>query len=198
MASPRFKQVPEHWKQPIGPYRQAPPEHGGEWWLVNPFTTAEPWLNQGTTRPSEEPPPGFVEIFGPRPKSSDFHNSTNPSLLFRLATVQWEQDLRYFKQAGVPEWATPEQVSEAGVVAQKWDMGMPRFYEGRYGWMARFTESQIREFESSAWGLLNAIHVQVAAYQIRLIDRGIIPKKRHPFVPPHLWPDAGAVLTEGA
>ena len=197
MGSLRFKQVPEPWKYPLGPYRQAPPEHGGEWWLVNPFTTAEPWLTQGIAPSPEVLPPGFVEIFGPRPKISDFSKSATPSLLFRLATVQWEQDLRYFKQAGVPEWATAEQLASAAQVAQQWELGAPRFYEGRYGWMVRFPESQVKDFESSAWGILNAMHLQVAAYQLRLIDRGGIPRNRHPFVPPHVWPDGG-VVNEGA
>ncbi len=197
MGSPRFKEIPDLWKYPLGPYRQAPPEHGGEWWLVNPFTTAEPWLTQGGALPTEVLPLGFAEIFGSRPKIADFSKSATPSLLFRLATVQWEQDLRYFKRAGVPEWAPAEQLAGAEQITKQWEMGVPRFYEGRYGWMARFPESQIKDFESSAWGILNAAHLNVAAYQLRLIDRGGIPANRHPFVPPHVWPDGG-VVTEGA
>jgi hypothetical protein len=33
-------EIPAHWKAPYGPYRQAPQQYGGEWWFVNPFTSA--------------------------------------------------------------------------------------------------------------------------------------------------------------
>ena len=36
--TPRYQDVPDVWKWPIGPYQQAPEEFGGEWWKVNPFT----------------------------------------------------------------------------------------------------------------------------------------------------------------
>lgn len=41
--TPRYQDVPDSWKWPIGPYQQAPEEFGGEWWKVNPFTGSEPW-----------------------------------------------------------------------------------------------------------------------------------------------------------
>ena len=188
MSTPRFKDVPDGWKHPLGPYRQAPAEYGGEWWLVNPFTTEEPWATQGGVV-ERELPAGFVEIFGPRPKIADFSHVANPGFAWRVAVDLWEQDLRNFKRAGVPEWTTPEQVTAAEKVARAWDLGAPRFYEGRYGWMGRFPESQLRAFESSAWGVLNVTHHVVATYQWRLLEQGIVPAKRHPFVPPHVWPE---------
>jgi hypothetical protein len=193
MASPHFQQVPEHWKYPMGPYLQAPPEHGGEWWLVSPFTTPEPWLNQVNSSRQETLPVGFVEIFGPRPTITGYKHTPNPSLMLRAATVVWEQDLKYFKSASMPEWLTPAELADVERVAQHWGLGKPKYYEGRYGWMARFSDSEIKDFESSAWGAVNATHLLVAQYQLRLIDRGTIPEKRHPFVPPHLWPEGGEV-----
>ena len=186
--TPRFQEVPEHWKAPVGPYRQAPPEFGGEWWLVDPFTGETPWLTQAGGPPREILPEGYEEIFGPRPQAADFRGERNPSLMYRTAVVKWEQDLRYFKQAGTPEWADPRLVATAANLFEQWGMGTPRFYEGRYGWMARFPESEIRDYEASAWGALNASHLLVAQYQIRVVGRGAVPEKRHPFVPPHVWP----------
>jgi hypothetical protein len=158
--------------------------------LVNPFTTGEPWVTQSNAV-ARELPAGFVEIFGPRPKISEFSETPNPAFSWRVAVDQWEQDLRYFQRAGIPEWATPEQVAAAEGVTRSWDLGPPKFYEGRYGWMARFPESQLRTFESSAWGVLNVTHNVIAAYQWRLLEQGIVPAKRHPFVPPQVWPEDG-------
>lgn len=188
MSTPRFKEVPEQWKHPFGPYRQAPAEYGGEWWLVNPFTTDEPWVTQSQVG-TRELPAGFAEIFGPRPKISDFSETPNAAFSWRVAVDLWEQDLRYFKRAGIPEWASLEQVAVAEEVTRSWDLGPARFYEGRYGWMARFPESRLRTFESSAWGVLNVTHHVIAGYQWRLLEQGIVPDKRHPFVPPHVWPE---------
>jgi len=188
--TPSYADVPEHWKQPAGPYRQAPAEHGGEWWLVNPFTGSEPWLLQSQAGKPEALPEGFEEIFGPRPESSDFHQLSNPSLMFRIARTQWEQDLRHFKQAGAPEWASTEELSDSEAAFQRWGMGAPKHYEGRYGWMTRFPESEIADFEAAAWTAIQVSHLTIAQYQLRLVDRDIVPREKHPFVPPHVWPDA--------
>ncbi len=188
MSTPRFADVPAEWKYPLGPYRQAPAEYGGEWWLVNPFTTAEPWVTQSGAV-VEELPAGFAGVFGTRPQISEFSEAPEPGAAWRAAVERWEQDLRYFQRAGAPEWATPEQVSAAEGITRSWGLGAARFYEGRYGWMARFPESQIRTFESSAWGALNVTHHVVATYQWRLLEQGIVPPKQHPFVPPQVWPE---------
>jgi hypothetical protein len=156
--------------------------------MVNPFTGSEPWRTQGGDV-ERELPPGFAEVFGTRPKISDYSHTSNPGLSWRLAVGRWEQDLRYFQRAGVPEWATPEQVAVAAEVTRSWGLGAARFYEGRYGWMARFPDSQIREFESSAWAVLNVTHHVIAGYQWRLLEHGIVADKQHPFVPPHVWPE---------
>jgi hypothetical protein len=84
MSTPRFRQVPEDWKHPLGPYRQAPAEYGGEWWLVNPFTTDEPWVTQSVIV-ERELPPGLVEVFGLRPRISDYSQATNAAFLWRVA-----------------------------------------------------------------------------------------------------------------
>jgi hypothetical protein len=188
MSVPRFREVPESWKYPLGPYRQAPPEHGGEWWLVNPFTSAEPWRSQ--TAGTAALPVGFAELFGPRPKPVDFKDAPNPSWSWRTAVDHWEQDLRNFKRAGLPEWVTLEELSVVEQATRAWGLGSPKFYEGKYGWMARFTESLIPDFEASAWGVVNVTHHVIAAYQLRLLERDVVPNERHPFVPPQLWPAA--------
>lgn len=190
--SPTFKEVPEHWKQPGGPYRKAPEEYGGEWWLVNPFTTAEPWkLTAPTADPQEEAlPEGFVEIFGRRPTAAAFLGTSNPSLLFRIARDHWEQDLGHFVRAGLPVWTNEAQYEVAASLTRNWNMGAPHFYAGRYGWMVRFPGSEVRDFEAAAWTVIFATHQVIAQYQLELIERGITPQQQHPFVPPHVWPKA--------
>lgn len=197
MAVPSFDSVPDQWKHPMGPYRQAPKQYGGRWWLVTPFTAPGgimPWvLASGEADPEPEKlPEGFVEIFGRRPKSQDFHDFPNPSQAFRVAVVTWEQDKKFFKRAGLPDWAEEDMqlVRNARAVFDAWGMGNPAFYEGRYGWMVRFPQSQIRDYQSTAWGALNATHLVIAGYQVRLINEGIIPADRHPFVPPWFFDEA--------
>ena len=154
--------------------------------MVNPFTKEKPWKNQAGS--AEQLPEGFAEIFGPRPKVSDYFDKPMPGEFFRIATLQREQDLKYFKTAGTPEWATESERSLAEQTFRFREMGNPRFYVGRYGLMARFPEFLFRNFEAPAGAALRATHHEVAAYQIRSLNRGIPPAKRHPFVPPQLWP----------
>ena len=187
MAMPHYSEIPDHWKHPVGPYRQAPKEFGGDWWRVNPFTGPEPWKNQ--ERPKESLPEGFVAIFGPRPRVAEYSNTPSPRESLRVATLKWEQDLRYFKKAGRPEWVTDEDLARATRTFEFWELGEPRFYEGRYGFMARFPDSLVKSFEISAWGAIQATHHVVATYQVRVLDQGMAPEKRHPFVPPQFWPD---------
>lgn len=198
MARSSFKNVPDHWKFPVGPYHQAPAEHGGEWWLVNPFTGPEPWLFREADAPRREMPAGFLEIFGPRPKFSQFLNVPSANLAFRIAVTAWEQELQYFKRAGFPEWATLAERSEAERLFQEWDMGAPDYYEGRYGWMARFVRSEIKDYDIAAWTALHWTHGSIAHYQIALVDRGMAPRKKHPLVPPHIWGDDQEVEEEVA
>ena len=198
MSAPHYKEIPDHWKYPMGPYRQAPPEFGGEWWVVNPFTTSEPWKVDRQRRELTKLPPGFLEIFGPRPRAVEFLDTPRPFDAFKAAEMRWEQDLKYFKGVGLPEWASESQQGAAEGIYQSWDMGSPKFYEGRYGHMARFPDSQMRDFETTAWAALNYPHHEVALYQIRLVAHGIESEKRHPYVPPHLWSDYTEIEKEVA
>ena len=172
----------------MGPYRQAPEEYGGEWYLVNPFTTAEPWLLDERVRKKPEPPAEFLEIFGPRPNIMQFRGTPSSHAAHRLAVQLWDGELQRFQGIGLPEWATSEQVTGAEQVFQAWDMGRPRYYHGRHGWMTRFTESQAPDYQVGTWSALNWTHGVIAHYQIALVERGIEPAKQHPFVPPHIWP----------
>ncbi|MEZ5365155.1 MAG: hypothetical protein R2748_23215 [Bryobacterales bacterium] len=186
--TPRFQDVPEHWKYPEGPYRQAPVDYGGQWWLVNPFGSAEPWVTQSQPVQKESLPEGFEEIFGGRPKAASFRETPSPSLYFRMAVTDWEQSLRQFVRAGMPEWAPAEMIEAADKVFEAWGMGRPRFYEGRYGWSARFPDSEIPEFECAARSVMESAHLVVAQYQLALLERGETPATKHPFVPPQAWP----------
>ena len=197
MPTNHFKEVPDHWKAPVGPYYQAPAEHGGDWWLVNPFTASQPWLYQDKRPKKESLPKDFVQLFGPRPKWIDYMNLQGGHRAFQVATVQWEQELRYFKGTGRPEWATPRKVAASEAVYVEWNLGRPMFYEGRFGWMGRFIESKIKDYDSSAWQIINYPHHTVSQYQIRLyLDHGIRPEKWHPFVPPSVFLSLGEAQKE--
>ncbi len=182
---PHFTTVPEAWKRPFGPYEQAPAEHGGEWYKVNPFTGPEPWKT--FVKIVANLPVGFASIFGLRPKSEYFHDARNPSTAFRTATDLWEQDLKYFKSSGPPEWASDSELALVRDTFKFWNMGEPFFYEGRYGFMTRFPNAgPYTPFEASAWGAIRQPHQEVSAFQIRLLQDGLLPTKLHPFVPPGL------------
>lgn len=186
-----MKDPPEHWRYnpptSNGPYRQAPPEYGGEWWLVTPFGPPKPWLT--VERAGHDLPEGFEKVFGPRPKWADYRGLGKGALLaFQAAVVQWEQELKFFKQVGQPAWAKPEQIAEAEGVLTAWLLGRPTFYEGQLGWMGRFLKSEIKDYDSSAWQIINYPHHVVSQYQITLYRvHGIQPPKWHPFVPPVIF-----------
>ena len=188
---PHFLSVAESLQHPNGPYRQAPAEHGGEWWLTNPFTGTEPWLTQGLLDPYAAPAetadpdldPGFLAVFGPRP-----NRETHPNPLLRGAAVaDWERNLEHFKGVGAPEGFTQEQVDAAGAVFEAWGLGKPLFYEGRYGWTAMFPSAGGDGFEASPYTTLEAPHLVVARYQVEMAERGGAPAERHPFVPPQVF-----------
>lgn len=185
--TPRYKTVPDHWKAPEGPYRQAPEEYGGEWWLVNPFASTSPWITQSKPPATAELPQGFLEIFGPRPQASNYRGRGGHAA-FQIAVADWERDLKYFKGAGIPGGFSGKQMEDAARVFEFWGLGAPKVYEGRYGWRARYPESQIPEFESGVRSAFETTHLVVAKYQLALLERGIVPNVRHPFVPPHVWP----------
>ncbi len=182
--TPRYQDVPDAWKWPIGPYQQAPEEFGGRWWKVNPFTGSEPWRPveaSAGSRPSE-PTEEFLAVFGSRPEARDFDGVT----AYRAARGRWDQDLEYFKRSGIPEGFDESQVAPATNVFETWGMGRPAFYEGRHGWAVRFPESGLPTFEANASTAIEYSHLIVAGFQIRQLLNGVDLAKRHPFVPPML------------
>lgn len=176
-GTPHFADVPDSAKFPLGPYRQAPSELGGEWWYVSPFTGDEPW--SAASLSAEQPPPspplpeGFTEVFGERPNSGS-----------SAVRAQWKIDLEHFQGTGLPEGFTQEQADRAAEVFESWGLGAPVFYEGRYGWKARFPESGIPGFEANPHTAIETPHLVVAGYQVRQTQQGGLPAERHPFVPP--------------
>jgi len=175
--------VPDHWKHPVGPYRQAPPEQGGQWWYVSPFTGEEPWTRfsaeamadlKKNQAEANKTPDGFLETFGPKPRN-------------RIERVKWEQDLKYFKTAGPPPDVPADKLEAIRQATVEWGMGEPRWYEGRYGWYARFPQSAFPDHHVSANSLTMGLHQSIARYQIKLIRKGgVEPPTRHPFLPPHV------------
>lgn len=187
-GAPRFDHVPEAARHPLGPYRQAPEEFGGQWWLVTPFTGEEPWTN--LTFPPAEEPEGvtaeFLSVFGPRPERQEGRTYWEN----KAAEIQWEQDLEHFRGVGVPDGFTAEQIEAAADVLENWGLGRPVFYEGRYGWKARFPASSIPDFEANPFTAVEAPHLVVARFQVKLARNGEEPLTRHPFVPPQVFGDA--------
>jgi len=182
---PHFAEVPDSAKFPLGPYHQAPSEHGGGWWYVNPFTGDEPWLAASLSVEHPPPPPhapeGFVELFGERPHSGN-----------SAARAQWEIDRGHFQGTGVPEGFTQEQTDRAAELFESWGLGRPVFYEGRYGWKARFPDSSIPGFEANPHTAIETPHLVVAGYQVRQTQQSAPPAVRHPFVPPVIFDESNA------
>ena len=178
--------VPEHWKaENGGPYRQAPEEYGGGWWYVSPFTGAEPWKRFAPQPEPEALPDGFVEIFGSKPEFKDFTDSQ----AWTTARNHWQQNLEQFKGAGRPLWLSKEDKAALDKIYESWNMGKPHFYGGRYGEMVRWPESQVQDFEDSAYSAANYPHHTIARYQIALAHSGgvILKNERHPFVPSQVF-----------
>lgn len=175
-------QIPEAWKSTnFGPYRKAPAEYGGEWWYVSPFTGSKPWERFGFQPTPVTLPDGFERIFGEEPQFADYRDS----VAWRVARDQWRLDLERFKGAGRPLWLSAEQKADLDALYQSWGMGHPHFYGGRYGEMARWPDSQIQDFQDSAYAAANYPHHTIARYQAALADIGVIVPEgeRHPFVP---------------
>ncbi len=189
---PSYKTVPDLWKAPLGPYVQSPVRYGERWYKVNPFTGMTPWVDDPNTPNYQEPvevvfPEGFVAIFGPEPVSEDFHSEDNPSLAFRLAMRYWNQNLTHFKQAGKPEWLSQGEFELIQSTTVFWGLGVGRIYEGRYGWMMRFPDSGFPRFETHVHSAMIGIHQVISSFQIMSLNQGIVPEKRHPYVPPGEW-----------
>ena len=171
-----YKVVPDNWKVPVGPYRHSPEgaPFAGDWFMVNPFTGMEPW-NRMDPPEKEELPAGFEAIFNKRP------------IRDRVALVLWEQDLKYFKGIGTPGGYKLEELQASQVVFRFWDMGTAHHYEGRYGWMTRFPESDDPGYETPAWTAIKLPQQAVAGFQVSFLHKGGSPRQRHPFVPPMLF-----------
>jgi hypothetical protein len=177
---PRFKDVPQSAQHPLGPYRKAPQEAGGDWWLVSPFTGPEPWVALNAPKnPSkaaaatEAAPEDFVRVFGARPEAG-------------TPAVQWDLDLSYFQGTGLPEGFNEAQLEAAKAQFDDWGLGEPVFYEGRYGWQVRFPDSPLPRFETTASTALLTPHLVIAEYQVRSIQEGVELGRYHPWLPERL------------
>lgn len=181
LTPPRFIDVPDAVKAPLGPYRQAPAEYQGHWWYVSPFNSATPWIQYDKPVAPPTYPDGFLDTFGPRPQAKDFPNGEG----YREALARWEQDLKYFVRVGKPgRMGDAEAYKQLADLYKVWGMGEPKFYEGRYGWATRFPGSQLRVFEAATLTAMEWPHLVIAQYQIELVSQGIVPDHWHPFVPP--------------
>jgi hypothetical protein len=111
----------------LGPYKQAPAEFGGEWWLVNPFSGPQPWVRATEIAAGADPaetvplPDGFLKLFGPRPERSESASRGEHV----LSTLLWDRELENFGGVGIPDGYTEEQVHTAAHDMKLWGMGEP-------------------------------------------------------------------------
>ena len=187
MSTRHFKEIDDKYKEPYGPYRQAPAEYGGEWWYMSPFGSLTPWLFQDGVPSKVAYPEGFISLFGDKPMWKDFIGTgVGPFRRFKAAMGIWESELKYFKGLGLPEWVTSDQLIASNAVLLRWKIGLPEYYESRYGHLGRFIHSEVPDYDSSTYHIINFPHHLVAQVQIEMFSRGISVEKWHPFVPPGL------------
>lgn len=186
--SAHYPTVRDDWKAPKGPYHQAPAEYGGEWWYVSPFNPT-PWVNARKReelleeRVNPTYPEGFIDLFGPRPEQKPGMSAEEINALKRFVLPRWEQDLGFFKGVGYPEGLDYDALDEATEIYSGYGLGEPAFYEGRYGWKARFPESNLRSFECGVDGAIRLPHLVVSNHQARAYQTlGIEPNPRHPYL----------------
>lgn len=130
-------------------------------------------------------PDGFIEVFGPHPRSKDFRDAPNPSIAYRSAVVTWNDAKKNFKRAGIPPEFSQAEYDNIVKTFEGWGTGPVKFYEGRYGWMARFPESPAGDaFREVSIQASRNPHNVIAGMQMAMLDRGKPVKKVHPFVPP--------------
>jgi hypothetical protein len=159
---------------------------------VSPFTGEQPWLNQEMASSSavnaaaqyatENLPQDFLRAFGEMPS----RRTAEDGEAFVARVARWKQDLEFFQRTGAPDGVDEAQAELASAAYEQWGMGRPVFYEGRYGWFARFPDSGIPEFEMDASSAVQAPHLAIARFQVRLLQQGADLPQAHPFVPPHL------------
>ena len=182
--------MPEAAQAPHGPYRQAPAEFGGEWWLVNPFSGPQPWVRAAEIAAGRgqvetvQPPDDFLKLFGPRPERGEPSSRGAHS----IETFVWDRELANFGGIGIPDGFSEEQVGTAADAMKQWGMGEPVFYKSRDAWIARFPDSQLPEFRISPETAIKAPQVTAAVYHVQAILRGLEIENRHPLVPSDVWP----------
>ncbi len=172
LGSPAVKTIPEGYGDLTGKLV----------FILNPMGQ-EPWKIVKPIAAPNHPDSVFMAIFGPPPLSEEFRDEPNPSLAFRIARIRYRQDQSHFLEGGFPPWATPEDIIPSNAVFELWEMEEPAYYEGRYGWMAKWLHLG---FEASAYPALKFSHLIVAQYQIKVIGAGGTVEHRHPLVPPLL------------
>lgn len=179
MPVPNYDTVPEHWKKPFGPYRQAPAEYGGKWWFVYPFNQA-PWLN---AQPVEPPtyPAGFLDTFGERPQAKDFPRF---GVTYQMALTRWKQNLDVFEGAARDPRVSDAEWDNARTQFLAYSMGEPRPYQNKYGYWIRFPQSRIPWYEIDGYSPAADTGHEIARYQISLLMEGEQVEKAHFFVPP--------------
>lgn len=179
--SNHYPTVPDSWKSPQGPYRQAPAEYGGEWWFTSWTTGEEPWKTQlGFKRPEPEQtyPGGFVDIFGPRPDKPRVGEDST-------VWAKWHQDLKNFIGLGGPKEPGKYEPWSARDLCLDYGIGAPHYYNTiSTGYRVRFPLGPLGldYGDISAKGFLNHPHLFIAYYQQKAIEEGHEFEKVHPLL----------------
>ncbi len=119
-------------------------------------------------------PTGFLAVYGPPATSIGW------SLADRVARVKYEQDMRYF--GGLVD--EPEGFDRVADFYQRWGLGRPVFYQGRYGQYCRWPDAPFRPARATMFTAVNGAGVVVASWQVRVIMAGNTLNDLHAFVPP--------------
>ena len=137
-------------------------------------------------------PEGFEEVFGSKPRWGDFYLGKGKFSIsytqFAVLLVQWQTELKAFRQFGLPDWADMELLGTAREVFEEWGLGVPTTFEDRYGWWGRFVDSELPRHDHGLKTIQLYPDLVVSQYQVKLIMKtGKSPERLHWLVPPGVF-----------
>lgn len=177
-------------KKPV--YSKAPGKYGGLWWQMSPFNQ-EPWHVVDGTK-TDPLPPGFVEIFGPKPNPNAYDQTSDGWRdKYRMDLNTWSTDLNTFVGYGLPDGTDGLAVDAAEDIVSAWirtpkDVNgftapaEPHYYTNDHGPQVRFPTSQVTTFQSELGIYLTNAHHVVGSYHASAIAKDIVPVRF-----PHPW-----------
>lgn len=140
----------------------------------NPCPVNAPPVEEQVEVQAEAMPDAFLAVYGPPPAP------TGNSLKDRVARVKYEQDMKYF--AGLVE--APGGFEKVASFYDRWGLGAPVFYQGRYGTYCRWPNAPFLPMQANMFAAVNGAGVVLASWQAKVILEGHVLSDVHSFVPP--------------